>query len=157
MSCCKIFGFAFSLVPLKKWQDFLIRSHMEKCPECQKTLISREDVQDITIQERQCADSESLWDGFEDKVRKTKRDRQHVFAPRLSWAYGIAVVLMFGAAVLWFVFSPQYRKSRIEESLDGHFRINYMRIENKPAQAYLFQPQDSHMIIVWAQKNISGE
>ena len=50
-----------------------------------------------------------------------------------------------------------------EEILEGinegklHFRINYIRIENKPAQAYIFQPQDSHMIIVWAQKNSSGE
>jgi hypothetical protein len=157
MSRCKIFEFAFSLVPLKKWQDFLIRFHMEKCSICQKTLISREDVQGITIQENQCGDSDSQWDGFEEKVRETRSDKQQVLSPRWSWAYGMAVVLVLGAAAIWFVSSPQFRKNRIEDSLNGHFRINYMRIENKPAQAYLFQPQDSHMIIVWAQKNISGE
>jgi hypothetical protein len=157
MSRCKIFGYAFSLVPMKIWQDFLIRSHMERCPNCQKTLISREAVQGITIQESQCGDSDSLWDGFKDKLRDVKNDKQHVFNPRWSWAYGIAVVLVLGAAAIWFVFSPQFHETRIEESLNGHFRINYMRIENEPAQAYLFQPQDSHMIIIWAQKNISGE
>ncbi len=157
MSRCKIFEYAFSLVPLKKWQDFLIRLHMERCPDCQKTLISREDVQGVTIQEGQCVDTESLWDGFEEKVREAKRNKQHVFSPRWSWAYGIAVVLVFVAATIWFVWSPQFRRAQVEESLNGHFRINYIRIENEPAQAYIFQPQNSHMIIVWAQKNISGE
>lgn len=157
MSRCKIFRYAFSLVPLKKWQDFLIRFHMEKCPDCQNSLVSLDDVQGITIQESQCADTESLWDGFEEKVREAKRNKQHVFSPRWSWAYGIAVVLVFVAATIWFVLSPQFRKTQVEESLNGHFCINYIRIENEPAQAYIFQPQDSHMIIVWAQKNISGE
>ena len=154
---CKILGYVFSLVPLKKWQGFLIRFHMERCPKCQKTLISREDVQGITIQESQCGDSNSLWDGFEEKVREAKSGKQHVLSPRWNWAYGVALVLILGAVTIWLVLSPQFHKTRIEESLNGHFRINYMRIENEPAQAYLFQPQDSHMIIVWAQKNISGE
>jgi len=154
---CKIFEYAFSLVPLKKWQDYLIRYHMERCPDCQKTLISRRDIQGITIQESQCGATESLWDGFEQKVREAKSDKQHVLNPRWSWAYGLAVVIVFGAAAIWFVLSPQFRKTRIEESLNGRFRINYMRIENEPAQAFLYQPQDSHMIIVWAQKNIRGE
>jgi hypothetical protein len=130
---------------------------MENCPNCQKTLISREDVQRITIQENQCGDSDSLWDGFEEKVRKAKSDKPQALNPLWRWAYGAAVVFVIGAVAIWFVLSPQYRKSRIEESQNGHFKINYMRIENEPAQAYLFQPQDSHMIIVWAQKNIRGE
>ncbi len=155
MSRCKFFGYAFTLLPLKKWQDFLIRSHMERCPECQKTLVSREDVQGITIQEKHCVDTESLWDGFEKKVRETKRSRPHVFGPR--WAYGIAAVLVIVAATIWFVLSPQFQKAQIEESFDTRFRINYLKVANKPAQAYVFQPQDSHMILVWAQKNIRGE
>jgi len=157
MSRCKIFKYAFSLVPLNKWKDFLIRFHIERCPNCQKTLVSREAGQGITIQENQCVDTESLWDGFEEKVREEKRNKQHIFSPRRSWAYGIAVVLVLVAATIWLVLSPQFRRIQVEESLNGHFRINYIRIENKPAQAYVFQPQDSHMIIVWAQKIISGE
>jgi len=109
------------------------------------------------VQESQCGDSDFLWDGFEEKVREAKSDKQHVFRPRWSWAYGIAVGLALVAATIWLVLSPQFRSIQVEENLNGHFRINYIRIENEPAQAYIFQPQDSHMIIVWAQKNISGE
>jgi hypothetical protein len=130
---------------------------MEKCPECQNNLVSLDDVQGITIQESQCADTESLWDGFEAKLREAKRKEDHVYSPRWRWIYGMAFVLVFGAAAIWFVLLPQFRKTQVEESLNGHFRINYIRIENEPAQAYIFQPQDSYMIIVWAQKNISGE
>ena len=157
MSRCKIIGYAFSFMPLKKWQDYLIRFHMERCPDCQKTLISREDVQGITVQESQCMATDSLWIGFEEKVKKEKTDKQLVFRPRISWAYGIAIALVSVSVMIWFILSPQFRKSQVEESLNGHFRINYLQIENKPAQAYVYQPQDSHMILVWAQKNTSGE
>jgi hypothetical protein len=157
MSRCKIIEYAFSFVPLKKWQDFLIRSHMERCPFCQKTLISREDVQGIAVQESHCVAAESLWDGFEDKVQEARTDRPQIFRPRWNWAYGIAAVLMLISVAVWFISSPQSRKSQVEETLNGHFRINYIQVENRPAQAYIFKPQDSQMIIVWAQKNTSGE
>ncbi len=32
------------------------------------------------------------------------------------------------------------------------FRINYLRVENKPVQAYLYRPGESDLIIVWVQK-----
>lgn len=154
MSRCKIYVYAFSILPLKKWQDFLIRFHMERCPDCQKTLITREDVQEMTIQESQCGDTDSLWDGFKEKVGEAKSNGRQGFSPRWSWAHGIAFVMALAAVTVWFVLTPQFRKTQIEETLDGHFRINYLRIENKPAQAYIYQPQDSSMIFVWAQKNI---
>ncbi len=157
MSRCKIIKYAFALVPLKRWQGFLIRVHMERCPDCQKTLISQEDAQEMIIQESQCAATESVWNGFEEKVNEAGPEGQRVIRPRWGWAYGIAVVLVFISATIWFVLSPQFRKSQVEEKLNGHFRLNYIQIENKPAQAYVYQPQDSHMILVWAQKNTSGE
>jgi hypothetical protein len=144
-------------LPLKKWQDYLIRSHMEGCPDCQETLIRREDVQGMTIQENQCVATETVWDGFAEKVKQTRTEKPQVFRPRWSWAYGLAVALVSASVALWFVLSPQFRKSQVEESLNGRFRINYIQIENKPARTYVYQPQDSHMILVWAQKNTSGE
>jgi hypothetical protein len=157
MSRCKIVWYAFSLGPVKIWQDFLIRVHIEKCPECQKKLISREAVQGITIREFQCGDADSLWNGFEQKVRRANENNRHVFGPFRRWVYAMAVLLLFVATAIWFVVSPPLRKARIEESLNEHFRINYIRVEDKPAQAYVYQPQDSNMIIVWAQKNFRGE
>jgi len=157
MSRCKIIWYAFAFGPLKIWQDFLIRVHIERCPDCQKKLISREAVQGITIQESQCVDADSLWNGFEQKVKKTNKNERQVFGPRRRWTYGMVVLLVFLATAIWFIVLPQLRKTRIEERINGHFRINYIRIENKPAQAYVYQPQGSQMIIVWAQKNFRGE
>jgi len=37
------------------------------------------------------------------------------------------------------------------------FQIYNLRIEGEPARAYLFKPQGTDMIIVWAQKNERGE
>jgi hypothetical protein len=154
---CKTIEYAFSLVPLKKWQDFLIRFHMMRCPDCQKMLISREEVQGITVQESQCLATEAVWDGFEEKLKEARTENRQLFRPRWNWAYATAVAFVSVSVAIWILISPQFRKSRVEESFSGRFRINYIQIENKPAQTYVYQPQDSFMILVWAQKNTSGE
>jgi len=41
-----------------------------------------------------------------------------------------------------------------EEDITSPFQIKYIRIYDKPARTYLFQLQDSNMIIIWAEKNI---
>jgi hypothetical protein len=130
---------------------------MERCSDCQKTLISREDVQGMTIQEIQCETTEVVWDVFEEKLKEARTDTRQAIRPRWNWAYGIAVALVSVSLVIWFILSPQFRESQVEESLNGRFRINYIQVENKAAQAYVYQPQDSYMILVWAQKNSSGE
>jgi hypothetical protein len=157
MPRCKILGYAFAMIPVKKWQDFLIRHHMERCPECQNGLATLEDVRGIMIPESQCQESVTSWDGFQAKLKKEKKKEKPLYRSRWRWAYAMAGLVVLVAAAIWVIKTPPFRKSQLEERLSGHFRINYIRIENKPAQAYVYQPQDSNMIIVWAQKNIRGE
>ena len=40
------------------------------------------------------------------------------------------------------------------EDLVESFQINYIRVENKPAHAYIYWPQGTEMVIVWAEKTI---
>ncbi len=157
MPRCKILSYAFAMIPLKKWQDFLIRHHMERCPECQNGLATVEDVRGIIIPESQCQEIATSWDGFQAKLKKGEREEPHLYSSRWRWAYAMAGLVVLAAAAILVIKTPPFHKAQLEERLIGHFRINYIRIENKPAQAYVYQPQDSNMIIVWAQKNIRGE
>ena len=43
-------------------------------------------------------------------------------------------------------------KAPSENPLEGQFQINFIEIENEPAQAYVFRPQDSNTYFVWVEK-----
>lgn len=156
MSRFKILGYVFSMIPLKKWQDYLIRL-IERCPENKNYLATVEEVREIMIEESQCQESTSLWDGFQAKLKEAKATEKSVRSLRWRWAYGAAVLAVLFVATIWIVNTPSFREGQVEERLNGNFRINYIRVEDRAAQPYVYQPQGSHMIIVWAQKNIRGE
>jgi len=39
----------------------------------------------------------------------------------------------------------------------AQLQIDYIRIGSETARAYVFQPQDSNMTLVWVEKNGEGE
>jgi len=150
---CKIIHFLFNVFPLKAWQSFLIRQHIQKCPDCQKELASMEEVRSLLIQESEGGSFEGEWLAIRGKLREEKRKEKHLFWPRLRWIGGVAGLLAVVAIGIWLYFSYTPHKSLQEKDLAERFRINYIRVENKPAKAFLFHPHDSKMIIIWAEKN----
>jgi hypothetical protein len=157
MSNCKLVEFLFTALPLKKWQDFLIRCHMQKCPRCQEELASRRDILELIIREEQIAEGDGLWDGFQSKLREDQRTEKSIPASQWKWAYGVVAAFVIVAGIFVVSNISQWGNGSIEDISGDHFRINYLRIEGEPAQAYLYQPQGTDMILVWAQKSTTGE
>jgi hypothetical protein len=55
---------------------------------------------------------------------------------------------------LWLLRGVQTVAVRTDDARPaGRFEINYINVDGAPAQAYIYQPQGSDMIIVWAGKN----
>jgi hypothetical protein len=150
---CKITHFFFNIFPLKAWQSFLIRYHIQRCPDCQKELASMEDVRSLLIQESEGESLEGEWLEIRVKLKEEKRGEKHIFWPRLRWIASVAGLFAVVAIGVWLYFSNPPDKSPEEKNLAERFRINYIRVENKPAKAFLFRPHDSKMIIIWAEKN----
>lgn len=150
---CKIFDFFFFVFPLKSWQDFLIRRHFQKCPVCQEKLTSMEEAKSFLIQESEVESLEVSWPAIRGKLSEEKRKDKHVFWPRLKWIAGAATLCAAIVIGIWLylVYTPD--KGPSEEDLGERFQINYIKIGDKPARAFLFYPHDSNMIIVWAEKN----
>jgi hypothetical protein len=157
MSDCKLFEFLFDVFPLKKWQSFLILRHMQDCPRCQEKLAGRDEVFDLMIREDHVLDDSAVWAGFESKLKSERRRDRPVRSPRWKWAYGIVAAFVIVAGVFVVSNISQWSNGHAVEIAGDHFQINYLRIEGKPAQAFLFKPQGTDMILVWAQKNTAGE
>jgi hypothetical protein len=151
---CKVINFLFSFIPLKRWQDFLLSHHIQRCPLCQKKMASLEEVRSLFIPEGDMESVPGLWPEVrmrlgEGKVKKSFGLR------RLAWIAGAAILLAAVAASVWLFIIPGRNAS--SERLVERFQINYIRVGSGPARAYVFKPYDSNMIFVWAERETKEE
>lgn len=151
---CKLYELLFDLFPVKVWQNFLIQGHFDGCSSCQKKLVQMKSVQSVLLSPEEIKHKLDFWPEFTRAAKEERREDKLNWPRHWRLVYGTVGLIAVIIAGAWFMFvAKQERVSEISES----FKINYIRIEGRPARAYLFQPMDSDMIFVWAEKNIEGE
>jgi hypothetical protein len=152
--------FFFGLVPSRTWPDILIGLHIEKCPRCQSRLASREEARSLLVQPGDLSGVEKLWPVICGELGKeVKADLPARTRPgwKWAWAWGAAAVLAATITGLWLL-----RGSRAPDlslvNLPGsdRFELEYVRIAGETASAYVYQPQNSDMVLVWAGKSSQG-
>jgi len=156
---CKMVEFFFTLVPSRHWRSFLIGFHIEKCPRCQSRLVSRQEAGALFVKGGDLSGVDKLWPavcgelGKEGKAVPPARTRP---GWKWGWAFGAAAVLA-AVAGLWLL-----RDSRTPDlplsNLTGadRFELEYVRIGGETAETYVYQPQNSDMVLVWAGKSSQG-
>lgn len=149
---CKLIDFLFAVLPIKRLQGFLIRHHIRECSACLSRLADVEEVKPLLIQEGELEDLENLWPAVKAKIDKGREDVRVPLWHRWKWVYAAAALFVAAAVWLW-LFSPfSPGKDPSEEPFAGQFQIDYIEIENEPAQAYIYRPQDSNTFFVWVEK-----
>lgn len=151
---CKVVNFLFSFIPLKRWQDFLLSHHIQRCPLCQKKMASAEEVKSLFIQEGDVESVPGLWPAVRMRLGEG-RVKESFGLRRLAWIAGAAGLLAVIAASVWLFISPGRNTS--DERLAERFQINYIKVGSGPARAYVFKPYDSNMIFVWAERETKEE
>ncbi len=149
---CRMISFFFSIFPFKIWQDFLLQEHIQNCSACQRNLVSLEETKSLLIQEGEVGRLEDLWPKVKLQITKEIRKERLFRAPRWAWAVGATFLLIAIVLGIWFYQLAPPGKTP-EADIISPFQIKYIRIYDKPARTYLFQPKDSNMIIIWAEKN----
>lgn len=161
MSHSKIINFCYWILPFHAWKDFLLSHHIEKCPRCAKSLATREEARSVLIQVDEAQNLETLWPAIQAKLGKEKKaegmgKRRLLKKLRWQWTIGVAVVLL--AIVVNFFLFKGNKSEEVQRSgeivKNESFQLNYVEIESEPARTFIFQPRDSKVIIVWAEKNI---
>ncbi len=155
---CKVIDFAIKVFQSKVWQDFLIRHHIQKCPVCQARLASVEEAKPFLIQEGEVGSTERLWPAIKARLHEKRGKRRivHLPRPRMRWAWIVGIASLIAVVVLgvWLYTILTTAGVPGDEDLVERFQINYIRVENKPANAFVYWPKGTEMVIVWAEKNI---
>lgn len=154
---CKMVNFFFGLLPLKIWRGFLVRRHIESCPSCQARLTSREEVRSLLVEKDGLTSAQQLWHGIEagleTRPETKEREARLLGWKRWRWAAVAAGLFIVGLTSFWLFKGYQQEITMSGGEASERFRINYLRVDNKPAQAYLYQPRESNMIIIWVEKS----
>ena len=150
---CQVANLLFSIFPFNIWQDFLLQKHIQSCPACQENLASLEETKSLLIREGDVGSLEELWPKVKVQLTKEKGKERLSRLPRWGWAVGAACLLVAIFLSIWFYQLVPSGKAP-EQDITSPLQIKYIRIYDQPARTYLFQPQDSNMIIIWAEKNI---
>ena len=159
MSHCKTVEFFYALIPLKPWRGFLIRRHIEKCPGCLAGLASREEAGSLLVREAGADIGPSLWAEIEAAIAKDSHeekagDRIIQPSPGRRWGWAAATACL-GVLLISFFFLKDFRpESTSADAVQARFDLEYVRVGGQPANAVIYEPQGSDMIIVWVGKNL---
>ena len=162
----ELMDLVFRLAPFPTWKAGLLRGHIDKCPECERRLASREEVRRVLAQVRDVGDLDRLWPAVAGRIRgirpslepNTRPARAGVLSLRAAWrwtaaAAGLALAAVTLLALIRFLQSPPVSQVIAKNGSD-QVQIHYVRIDNEPARTFIFKPHDSDVVIVWAGKNI---
>ncbi|MCX6563308.1 MAG: hypothetical protein NTU60_06850 [Candidatus Aminicenantes bacterium] len=157
----------YRLLPFPSWKDALLRGHIERCPECERCLASREEARRILVQVRDVGDLDRLWPAISDRIHGIRPllepdlGLEREAAPTLKggWrlaaaAAGMSLAVVLTLALVNFFRSPSISGGGIAQGETDQVQIHYVRIDNEPARTFIFKPHDSDVVIVWAGKNI---
>lgn len=156
----------YRLLPFPSWKDALLRGHIEKCPECGRCLASYEEARHVLVQARDVGDLDRLWPVISGRIRGIRPSlepnagmaRDGAAPLRVGWRFVVAAAGLALAVVMTLALVRFFRSSSpaggILESETEQVQIHYVKIDNEPAQTFIFKPHDSDVVIVWAGKNI---
>jgi hypothetical protein len=150
----------FGLFPIRIWRDFLIGLHIGKCPRCQSRLVSREEARALLVRAGDLSGAaQNLWPGIRSAIRKEKSVRLPARVRtgwKWGWAWGAAAVLA-GVTGFWLLRSSGVPKLSLSNATGpDRFELEYVRVGGETANAYVYQPRDSDMVLVWAEKISQG-
>ncbi len=151
---CKINQFLVSKLPFKSWQDFLIRSHIQGCEGCMSRVASREEVKALIVREIDVADFRDVWPAVKSGIAREEPVKKAGLFLNRKWAYAAAacVALFLAGFLLISIFTRN--GILVDQEGEARFQINSIRVGDEPATPYLYQPKDSGMILVWAEKSM---
>jgi hypothetical protein len=158
MASCRRIEFLYRAVPLKLWRGWLLRRHIERCPACQARLASREEVRRLMARPDGYRDVSALWARLEHELaRPSARTAAELGPARPRWQFALGLVAFCGAVGLSFWLLKGVQSAGPGPRIPGaseRFTLDYVRVGGAPAQAFIYQPSDSKMVFVWAEKSM---
>jgi hypothetical protein len=156
MDFCKTVELLYAALPLRPLRDWLIRAHMDACPRCQGRLLSREEARTLMVGPDEVGESGDLWQRISrEAVRAASvpESGPRGGSPAWRWAAVAALAVVVALAGFWLLRETGGPGLEARSSAPAdRFEIAYVKVGGEPAQTFVYQPQGTETVFVWAQK-----
>jgi hypothetical protein len=157
MDFCKTVDRLYAALPLRPFRDWLIRVHMDRCPCCQARLLSRDEAKSLLVGPDQAGSPDAIWRRISrESGRAASVPEMRLGRGSLNWRWApvavmAAVVALTGFWLLREVERPGFDASAIPPG--DRFQIDYVNVGGAPAQTFVYQPQGTDTVFIWASRN----
>jgi hypothetical protein len=155
MDFCRIADRLYDALPVRPLRDWLIRRHLEKCPRCQARLLSREEAKSLLVGPDQVGPADALWTRIsaESTCPAALTGRAPARAGRVRrWATVTVLAAVLTVSGFWLLREVERPGFEMATASINRFQIDYVKVGGMPAQTYVYQPQGTDTVFVWAQK-----
>ena len=136
----------------------LVEEHVAKCGICRSRLLDREEARSLLVSAADVGRVESgLPQAGGYRPLRVKERRGWIggrFLPALPALSGAAAVLALVVSGFWLLHRLPTTNGPIASTAEESFRISRIEIEGEPANAYIYRPRGTDMVIVWAERKI---
>ena len=156
MAFCRMVDVLYAAVPLGWLRGFLIRGHMDACPACQARLASRAEVKRLFVAPEEVGTNGELWERVSARALAAAGAAKREPAPAGAlwhWAAAAAAAAVIAVTGFWLlreVQRPGFNAAAVRPA--DRFEIAYVNVEGAPAQTFVYQPQGSDTVFVWAAR-----
>lgn len=151
---CRMVDQLIQILPVKAWQDFLIRRHVPGCAACMGMLAAKEEVRAVMIQEQDLVGVKNFWPEVKRQLHESLKIPDRLQTPVWKWVSVAAALVVMVLTGLWLY---QGFGGNGAAEAGQKLQIDYVKIEDKPARAYVYKPHGADMTLVWVEKNGEGE
>jgi len=129
---------------------------MERCPGCQARLVGPEEARDLLVRPGRLGDPEALWRRISVETERAAAAREPAPARAgLAWrlAAGVAMAAVVAVTGFWLlreVERPGFDAMAVAPA--DRFEIDYVNVGGEPAQTFVYQPQGTDTVFIWATK-----
>lgn len=149
---CKFIVFLFWILPINQIRSYLIQKHILQCPLCLEKLASASEVRSLLTTENSSETKVDLWPFLEQKLNTPQEKRKSAPFLQKRWAYAAAGILAVIASGIFIFYSWLDHQPKEYLSSPSDFQIQYINVQNKPANTYYYHSPDSDFIFIWAEK-----
>jgi hypothetical protein len=151
MDFCRIAEALYGALPLRFFRDWLIRAHMDRCPRCQARLLGREEAQGLFVTPDQIGDATDLWRRIAREAGRAAVARPRGGTMAWQWALGVSTVAVLALAGFWLLRETGHPGGELAAIPPAdRFQVDYINVGGEPAQTFVYQPQGTDTVFVWA-------
>lgn len=155
MNACRIVDVINRLPVIRPWTGRIVERHLEKCRTCAALVLSRDEAKPLLVDAvRAGRPGRIRLDAApappEGALRRMgRKEGRFAWFPALSGAAAVLVLVISG---FWLLHRISPLKENELLAAEDVFRISYIEIGGEPANSFVFQPRDTDMVIVWADR-----